>query len=347
MQPMNLLSYVHLRNIYRSTGVGRVTRELTEQMGARADVRQRILADREDHARVIDKVGAPWTGYEYTFMERSTSRQQAVWYLRDAPPAESYWPETEVVYCSAESYVPVRRARLAVACHDMQMFEPGAHAIDRWLMQQRVKWWLLFRRLGKRVDMIHAISEFSAGRIAHYFPALRDRIRVVPNAVSESFFEPPSEAGGRFLEQMGVAGRPYLMLPGGLHFRKNADLVLKAWPLIEERAPGLVLVVAGHNSPAYVERAKALGSSVVLAGFLEEEQFVALYHGAQAVWFPSRYEGFGLPVLEAMACGAPLVTSNTTALPEVAGGAAAALVDPDRPGDPGPVERQRGASACE
>ncbi len=330
---MNLLTYVHLRNIYRSTGVGRVARELTEQMALRSDVELKVLADRGDHARVIEKVGGPWLGFDYRFMESSTSKQQAIWYLRNAPAAESYWPEAEVVYCTAESYVPVRRAKLAVACHDMQLFEPGAHRMSRWLLQQRAKWWLLFRRLAAKADMFHAISNFSAERMAHFFPSIQDRLRVVPNAVSEAFFRPPTELGREILRELGVADRPYLLMPGGLHHRKNADIVLEAWPLIHEQMPELRLVVASHNSPQYLERAKALAPSMVLAGFLEEQQIVALYGGAQAVWFPSRYEGFGMPVLEAMACGTPLVTSSTSALPEVAGGAAAALVHPDRVGE--------------
>ena len=330
---MNLLSYVHLRNIYRSTGVGRVARELTEQMALRSDVQLKVLADRVDHDRVIEKVGGPWPGFDYRFLERSTSRQQAEWFLRNAPAAESYWPEVEVVYCTAESYVPVRRAKLAVACHDMQLFEPGAHAMTRWLLQQRLKWWLLFRRLAARADMFHAISEFSAERMAHYFPSIQDRLRVVPNAVSESFFQPPTEAGKRVLKKLGVAEQPYVLVPGGLHHRKNAEVVLKAWPLIQERLPGLRLVVASHNSPEYVAQAEVLAPSLVLAGLQEEQGIVALYHGAQAVWFPSRYEGFGMPVLEAMAAGAPLISTNVSAIPEVAGGAAAALVDPNRPGE--------------
>lgn len=330
---MNLLAYVHLRNIYRSTGVGRVSRELTEQISRRPDVTLKVLADRGDHARVVEKVGGPWLDFDYRFMEHSTSRQQAIWYLRNAPLAESYWPEAEVVYCSAESYVPVKRAKLAVTCHDMQLFDPGAYAMSRWLVQQRLKWWLMFQRLGSRADLIHAISDFSASRIVHYFPALRDRVRVVPNGVSESFFVAPAEEDYRVLHELGLGSRPYLLVPGGLHHRKNADMILKAWPLLQRRVPGLTLLIMGHNSPEYIERAKALAPSLQLTGFLEECQMIALYHRAQAVWFPSRYEGFGLPVLEAMACGAAVVTSSTTAIPEVAGGAAAALLDPDRPDD--------------
>jgi len=76
-----------------------------------------------------------------------------------------------------------------------------------------------------------------------------------------------------------------------------------------------------------VGAALALGKSVLLTGFVEDDELHALYHGSRVVWFPSRYEGFGMPVLEAMASGAAVVSSNSTSIPEVAGDAAL-LVDP-------------------
>ncbi len=330
---MNLLVYVHLRNIYRSTGVGRVSREITEHLAARPDIQLQVLADRGDHAAVVQKVGEPWTGFRYNFLQHETSRQQALWYLLNRPPAETYWPDAEIVYCTAESYVPVRRAKLVVTSHDMQLFDPGAHALTRNLLQQRLKWWLLFRRLQKRATMFQTISGYSAERMAHYFPQTRSRIKVIPNGVSQAFFKPPTQAGEQILKQLDLSSKPYVLVPGGLHHRKNADLVLNAWPILHAQCPDLQLVVGGHNSPEYLARARALAPSLVLAGYLEEEQIVALYANAQVVWFPSRYEGFGMPVVEAMACGTPVITSNTTALPEVAGGAAAALLDPDKPRD--------------
>lgn len=326
---MKVLDYVHLRNIYRSTGVGRVAREITEHLALRPDVDLRILADQHDHAEVVGKVGAPWTGFRYSFFTRDTSRQQALWYLLDSPSAESYWPDADIMYCTAESYVPVRRARLAVACHDMQLFEPEAHPMSRWLVQQRIKWQLMFRRLGETAHMIQTISQFSADRIAHYFPPLRDRIRVIHNAVSTGFFQPVTVEGSEVLDQLGVRDTPFLLLPGGLHFRKNAELVLAIWPEIQRRRPELKLVITSHNTPVYAERGKAL-PGVLFSGFQTEEALVALYHRAELVWFPSRYEGFGMPVLEAMACGAPVVSSTSSALPEICGGAAAAMVSPDR-----------------
>ena len=323
--PIRVLSYVHLRNIYRSTGVGRVARELTEHLAQSSDIDLEVLADRGDYRRVIKKVGEPWSSFRYRFFEHSTSRQQAFWYLRNAPKAETYWPETQLVYCTAESYVPVQKARLVVSCHDAQHFEPGIHKISPWLLKQRFKWKLLFDRLGREADLFHMISHFSAERTAHFFPAIKSRLRVIPNAASDSFFLPPTERGKQILDQLDLRDRPYILAPGGLHYRKNADLILEAWPHLHRRFPELSLVVINHSDPVYADRAKALGSSVILAGFQEEENLVALYHGAQLVWFPTRYDGFGMPVVEAMACGTPVVSSNTSGIPEVAGDAAVLL----------------------
>jgi glycosyltransferase involved in cell wall biosynthesis len=325
---VKVLSYVHLRNIYRSTGVGRVARELTEHLARSRDIDLEVLADPEDHRKVIDKVGEPWTSYRYHFFKHDTSRQQALWYLMDGPCAESYWPETELVYCTAESYVPVRKAKLVISCHDAQHFEPGVHKMSFWLMKQRFKWKLLFDRLAREADMFHMISEYSAERTAHFFPAIKSRLRVIPNAASDSFFRPPTERGARILDELGLRDRAFVLVPGGLHHRKNADLILDAWPHVHERHPDLAMVIINHSNPVYLARAQAMGPSVVIAGFQEEEQLVALYKAAQLVWFPTRYDGFGMPVIEAMASGTPVISSNTSGIPEVAGDAAM-LLSPD------------------
>lgn len=329
---MNILSYVHLRNIYRSTGVGRVAREMTEHLAAIPGNRVEILADPFDHQKIVHKVGEPWTSYRYHFFKHDTSKQQALWFALNAPKAEAYWPDTEIVYCTAESYVPTRGAKSVISCHDAQHFEPGVHRVTPWLLKQRLKWKLLFARLARTADVFHMISHYSAERTAHFFPRIADRLRVIPNAASESFFQPPTELGKQRLVELGVAGKPYILVPGGLQHRKNADLILEAWPHIHRRNPELTLVVINHPHPMYVERAKALGPSFVLGGFQEEPQLVALYNAAQLVWFPTRYDGFGMPVIEAMACGTPVISSNTTGIPEVAGNAAL-LLSPDRMDD--------------
>jgi glycosyltransferase involved in cell wall biosynthesis len=327
---LRLLAYVHLRNIYNSTGAGRVARQLTEHLAKRADVALTVLADSGDYRRIIPQVGSPWDGFGYRFIQRETSRQQALWFLLDAPTAERYLPGADVVFCTAESYVPKERARLAVTVHDAAYFEHSAHRRDRGFFTQRFKWRLLYRKLDRRADLFHAVSDFSADRLAHFFPSIKSRIRVVHNAVTPHFFAPVTEEGKVYMRAAGLENRRFVLLPGGLHYRKNAELILQAWPAIEQLHRDVLLVVVNHSNPEYVAKAKGLGRSIKFAGFVPDSALRALYGAAELVWFPSRYEGFGLPVVEAMAAGTPVVASNSSSLPEIAAEAALLAGPADR-----------------
>ena len=323
---MNVLAYVHLRNIYRSTGAGRVARELIEHVSRRDGVNMHILADQADYCSVAHKVGGPWNTFPYHLFSSDTSTQQARWIFLQSPAAAAYWPKAQVTHCTMESYVPKAKSRLMVTLHDAAYFD-GAHPRNFATYKQQLKWKILYGTLARTVDVFHTVSNFSAERLAHAFPMIRTRIRVIHNAVSSIFLDRPELDSEDPLRQFGLQKKRFVLLPGGLHYRKNADLVLRAWPVLQERVKDLTLVVAGHNSADYVTPARNLGNSVVLTGFVEDRQLRALYRSAKAVWFPSQYEGFGIPVLEAMSCGAPVVASNNTAIPEISGDAAL-LVDP-------------------
>ncbi len=322
VRPLRLLAYVHLRNIYASTGAGRVARQMTEHLAMREDISLRVLADAGDQSRILPLVGEPWKSFRYHTFASDTSRQQALWFALNRPKAESFWPEADIIFCTGESFVPTTKARLVVTAHDAAYFEPGAHRQNAAFWRQRIKWALLFRRLVARADMVHTVSQFSADRLAFHFPALRSRLRVVHNAVTPHFFEQPSVAGRAYVREQGLLDRPFLLVPGGLHFRKNADLILRAAPRLLDRYPDLVLAVVNHSNPVYAKQAAALGPRLRLLGFVDEAALQALYATTTAVWFPSLYEGFGLPVLEAMASGAPVVASDASSLPEIAGDAA-------------------------
>ncbi|MCU1323870.1 MAG: glycosyltransferase family 1 protein [Acidobacteriaceae bacterium] len=324
---LNLLAYVHLRNIHNSTGAGRVARQLTEHLASRNDVRLRVLVDAADKERVLPLVKEPWTTFEYTTFSNDTSKQQARWFWLNSPKAESYWPEADIIFCTGESFVPTKKAKLVVTVHDAAYFETQAHRRDQAFWKQKLKWTMLYRKLAKNADMFHTVSHFSASRLAHFFPTIADRIRVVHNAVAPHFFEAVPKAGFDYLESIRLANCSFVLVPGGLHFRKNADLILAACPELIRRFPDLVIAVVNHSNSEYVEQAKALQPNLRLLGFVEDSSLHALYAAASVVWFPSRYEGFGLPVIEAMACGAPVVASNASSLPEIAGDAAM-LVDP-------------------
>ena len=319
---MNVLAYIHMRNIHRSTGAGRVARELIESVARRDGVNMHILADRSDHGRIAHQVGGAWTTFPYHLFSGATSLQQARWIMFDGPAAETYWPHAEIVHCAMESYVPTAGSRLVVTVHDAAYFD-RAHRPTFSAFKQQLKWRILYGTLTRSADVFHTVSQFSAERLAHAFPAIRSRLRVIYNAVSSMFFA-PFDFDTAPLDPVvaRLRGKRFILVPGGLHHRKNADMILRAWPILQSRIPDLTLVIAGHNHPDYMAQARSLGRSVKLTGYVEDEQLRALYHGAQAVWFPSLYEGFGIPVLEAMACGTPVVASNTTAIPEISGDAA-------------------------
>ncbi len=324
---MNVLAYVHLRNIYASTGAGRTARQIVEHLAPLPGVEMKILADQSDKNRILPLVGRPWTEYTYATFAADTSRQQAKWFFLNRPVAEEYWPETQVVFCTAESYVPVRRARLAMTAHDASYFERYGHQRDWRYWQTRLKWQLLFAKLSRKVDLFHTVSQFSADRLAYFFPSIAPRIRCVHNGVTPHFFQPVSPAGDDYLQQAGLADRPFLLIPGGLHYRKNAELILEAIPQLLRKFPDLVIAIVNHANPLYAARAQAFAPRVQMLGFVSENALHALYAAARLVWFPSRYEGFGLPVVEAMACGTPVVASNSSSIPEIAG-SAALLADP-------------------
>jgi len=325
---MKLLAYVHLRNIYGSTGAGTVARSLIEQLARQPNMDLQVLADPGDYAKIIPKVGEPWASYKYHFLPHETSHQQARWIFLNRPRAEDFWHEADIVFCTGESYVPKKNARLAVTMHDASYFEPDAHARTPAYWAQRYKWRVLYERLIRSADMFHVVSQFTAERMAHYFPAMKNRLRVVHNAVSEHYF---CERHDDVLSHHPVFDKgPFVLFPGGLHYRKNAELVLSAWPLLSAAYPDLRLLIVNHSDPYYIARAKQLGQSVDLLGYVDSNLLRVLYTRAEVVWFPSRYEGFGLPVVEAMACRTPVVASNSSSLPEVAGGNAL-LVAPDKP----------------
>jgi glycosyltransferase involved in cell wall biosynthesis len=327
VKPINLLAYVHLRNIHDSTGAGRVARQLTEHLALRDDINLRVLADAGDQKRILPLVKQPWTGYKYETFAADTSRQQARWFALDKPTADDYWPEADVAFCTGESYVPVRKAKLVVTVHDAAYFEVQAHRRDKAFYKQKLKWSMLYWKLARKADMFHTVSHFSAERLAKFFPSITTRIRVVHNAVTPHFFEPVPAAGAAFLKEVGLADRRFILIPGGLHYRKNAEQILAVCPMLIKMFPDLSIVVVNHSNPTYIARAESLAPHVRLLGFVEDSALHALYSAASVVWFPSLYEGFGLPVIEAMACGAPVVASNASSIPEIAGHAAR-LVDP-------------------
>ncbi len=184
-----------------------------------------------------------------------------------------------------------------------------------------------------RAMKIITVSEFSARELMELYRLKREHIRVIPNGVSDDFSPRRDEqAMAELRKQIGLKAEHFVLFIGGADPRKNHQTFLAAAELVRKELGSRMLVLVGspvHPFGNYEEtaRRRSLTEKVLCPGRLSTNDLQLLYSSADLFVFPSLYEGFGMPVLEAMACGAPVLTSNSTACAEVAGDAAV-LADP-------------------
>lgn len=180
----------------------------------------------------------------------------------------------------------------------------------------------LLPRLSARVDHVITVSEFSRSRIVSHLGLAADRVTVVPLGVDDRFRPPPPDQVREVVASHGITG-DYLLSVGSLEPRKNLQTLFDAWQGIQGRWAQVELIIAGaggavFRSPGF----ERIPARVRLLDYVPDEDLPALYRGATAYIMPSVYEGFGLPILEAMSCGVPVISSDAASLPEVAGEAA-------------------------
>jgi glycosyltransferase involved in cell wall biosynthesis len=183
----------------------------------------------------------------------------------------------------------------------------------------------------RRADLVLTVSAAAAEEITRHSTIRPERIRVVPNGIAPLAVEPARRRD--ILAARGLDAEPFVLWVGSLEPRKGVGTLVAAMARLRRRGAGAQLVLAGYpgwlgdDLVAPGDRA-ALGSSFHQLGLVGEEELWSLYGGASLFAFPSRHEGFGLPVIEAMSQSTPVVASDIAALREVAGGNAR-LVPPD------------------
>ncbi len=171
--------------------------------------------------------------------------------------------------------------------------------------------------VGKEVDRIIVPSEATKNDLLK-LKVIEERIKVIPEAVDPMYFPQKEDRINEVKKKYKIFG-PYI-LAVGINFRKNTERIIASFSKVKSKE--LKLVITGHS---YTKIEPERG--VILTGHIPQVDLPALYSGAECLAYPSLYEGFGQPILEAFSCGCPVVTSNISSMPEVAGDAAV-LVDP-------------------
>lgn len=215
------------------------------------------------------------------------------------------------LYHATDFYLPLADPSRAVATvHDLIFLTNLEKMVDHDRLRQ---WAPDFIR---RCRAVIAISEHTKREIVRVLGVPADRVHVAYFAVDHEVFRPVG----------GVAERPYFFSVSCSTGRKNTPLLLRAYAELAKQNPRNDLVLA-WDPPPEIQAEFGSHPRIRFIGRQGDDALPTLYSGATALVFPSLQEGFGLPVLEAMACGAPVIASNTTSLPEV-GGDAAVYVDP-------------------
>jgi glycosyltransferase involved in cell wall biosynthesis len=269
-------------------GVERLAREMARRLPALRPDRYRVI---RPAARLAHRAGHAW--------------EQAVLPLQAGRAAALYSPA---------NLAPVRYRRNVLVIHDVAALRhPEAYSRPYVEYHRRV-----LPRLAREASALITVSEFSRAELIEVLGVLATRVTVIPEGVDERFFAQadPNAAAARY----GLGG-PYALAVGTASARKNLQALDQAARSLHER--GIELVLAGSD------RGYLRGSDGRLRrlGYVDDQLLPELYAGAVALAMPSAYEGFGLPCLEAMAAGTPVVAAQAGALPETCGNAAL-LVDP-------------------
>lgn len=310
VQPVKIvIAGWHLKN--PNVGIGRYARELIDALGR---------VDRTNHYEILLPCA------EHPFTARPNMQYRIV---RFPLFRRRFWEQVapllvgpyDVLHFPYDSCVAWKRGKFVPTIHDVKpLLFPELRA--RTNLNRRIEQWLVGNRW-KAIDHVITISEHSRHDLLQHVPLNPDQVTVTPLGLDAERFRP---AGHR------REVRPYVFCVAGSDPTKNVGCLLEGFAKLPETLRHrLELVLAGDVCKRTDIRAAivrlGIGPQTRLIGVVSDAELVDYYQQATVFVFPSLYEGFGLPVLEAMGCGCPVICSNASSLPEVAGDAAV-LIDP-------------------
>lgn len=312
--------------LHQSAGIGRYTRELVQALAANP-------AEFAYHLFVADagKVARPaLPGPNFSWQpSRLTERWLArLWFRLRLPLWIESWTGPLDLFHAPDFFLPPVRpgTPTLLTVHDLSFVREPETVMPG--MTRHLNQWV--PRSARRADHVIAVSEATRRDLIELYQIPADKITVLYHGISTHF--KPVEQADRLAavrQKYGLGERPFILSVGTIQPRKNYRRLIQAFAHLDE---SMALVIVGskgwHYEDVFEEVARqGLTERVHFPGFVDDADLPALYSAASLFVYPSLYEGFGLPALEAMACGTPVVASHQSALPEVVG-EAGLLVNP-------------------
>ncbi|MBT9164891.1 MAG: Mannosylfructose-phosphate synthase [candidate division WS2 bacterium] len=318
--------------VHNRRGIGNYTLKLIQNL-AEIDIKNEYILyiDIDDSNNVLPK--------KDNFKTKKIFPSNYFLWEQISLPIQAKRDAVEILHCTGNT-APIlldRRIKKVVTIHDVMYLKDYSTIPQSLSMYQR--WGRTYRKMIvpraiKHIAKVVTVSNFSKNDIKEHLPALKeDAILVTHEAADERF----SKIGGdiqrsKVSDKFDIKGN-YILTLGALDPRKNTKMVINTFlHLKSEKKINVNLVIAGIPNWRQTEFYKTVQESsfredIIFTDFISEEDMVLLYNCATVFLYPSLYEGFGIPPLEAMACGTPVITSNTTSIPEIVGNAAF-LIDP-------------------
>ncbi len=318
---MKVACYIHaVRSWQNVSGVGRHLNELILQLAKRAEATVVCCNEGLGADGKLPET-SPLRHLPLQVIPRRRRMVEVPWELLNWPKFDRWAAGFDWVYSPAEVPLPSagrHGAKTAVTLHDAVAFEAPLWPLDARGKKSAARMRSLARTITRRADRVITVSEFSKRRFVEELGTAPERISVVGNGVSEFYFDIRTAPAAERHED------PYVLVVGGMHHRKNSGTVLEVARLLAEGDRPIRLKVAGICYPPFDGLAKG-APGVELLGYVKDADVAPMFSRATALLFPSLYEGFGMPAVEAMAARVPVVTSNAAALPEVVGDAGLAF----------------------
>ncbi len=287
----------------------------------------------------IAELGIAQPNFHFTAMPHTSTLRRLAW-EQTTLPREIRRHKIDVLH-SPHYTMPLQPGCKSVVtfCDMIFVLFPSMHSRVRRSFFQR-----MMRRSAERADRLIAISESTRQDVLRFRSLPPERVVSIPLAASGAFRRVDEAQARAACARCNLTPHKFILYVGVLEPRKNVPLLLEAYARLAADYPDVPLVIAGKKGWMYEEIFRqvtnlGIAERVRFLGYVPEDDLIGLYNTARVFVYPSRYEGFGLPVLEAMQCGAPVITCDISSMPEVAGDAALLVGLDDAPALAGELRR--------
>ena len=305
------------------TGIGRYVFELVQHLIALDQENSYILYFNQEEYDAFNIPNERWQKRLINVRHYSLAEQWRYYrFLKQEPIDLMYFPHFNAPILYRDPFV--------VTIHDLTLHAfPYKEYQPRWSIKKQLQIWayrLIMKSVVKHAKTIIAVSENTKSDLIREYPETAGKIVKILEGVPETFQKCSQQEIDALRAQYQIS-KPYLLYTGVWRSHKNLLTLIRAFHRLVEQGRDIQLVMTGKKDPAYPEipaliEELGLKDRVILTGFVSDKELIALNSAARVFVFPSLYEGFGLPPLEAMQFGVPVACSNTSSLPEVCGDAA-------------------------